>query len=401
MKNYDVEYGFQSEEIKNKITTTIQNKYNVDHYVESKENKLCIKNSMDLKRKSFWSDYLKIDISDIIIDGNTITIKNLCKLHNSFEINRYNLYNRTIVGSFENICTLCNPISENSSIKENEVRDFIEKELKIKTEKIKINNKEIDIYMPDYKMGIEFDGLYWHSDNQKDKNYHLNKTINCEKENIQLLHIFEDEWIYKKEIVKSIIKSKLGLIDNKVYGRKCIIKEINAKTSKEFLENNHVQGNVNGKIKIGLFYNNELVSVMTFGGKRMTMGNKQSIEGKFEMLRFCNKMDTQVIGGATKLLSYFIKAYNPKSILTFADRRYSQGNLYKNMEFNFIGSTKPNYFYFKPSEMTRHYRFKFRKDVLIKEGFDKDKTEFQIMAERGYLRIYDCGHMKFEKVLAF
>jgi very-short-patch-repair endonuclease len=399
LKNYNVEYGFQSEEIKDKITTTIQNKYNVDHYVQSEENKLCIKNSMDIKRKKFWSDYFKIDASDIIISGNTFIINNLCKIHNSFEINRFNLYNRTIVGSFENICTLCNPISEQSSIKENEVRNFIENELDIKTEKIRIDNKEIDIYIPDHKLGIEFDGLYWHSDNQKDSKYHLNKTELCEEQGIQLLHIFEDEWLYKKDIIKSIIKSKLNIIENKIFARKCIIREIDNKTCKEFLINNHIQGNINSKIKIGLFYNNELVSIMTFGKKRISMGNKIRTDGEYEMLRFCNKLNTQVIGGAGKLLNYFIKTYNPKSILTFADKRYSQGRLYINLGFEFVGDTQPNYFYFKPSEMIRYYRFKFRKDVLVKEGYDSSKTEFQIMNEREYLRIYDCGHMKFEKIL--
>jgi len=401
IKNYNVEYGFQSEKIKDKICTTIQNKYNVDHYVESKENKLCIKNSMNLKRKSFWSDYLKIDASNIIISGNTITIKNLCKLHDSFEINRYNLYNRTIVGSFENICTLCNPISENNSIKENEVRDFIETELNKKTEKIRIDNKEIDIYMPDHKLGIEFNGLYWHSNINKENNYHLNKTELCAEHGIQLLHIFEDEWIYKKEIVKSIIKSKLGLIENKMFARKCVVKEIDSRTCNNFLNDNHIQGSINSKIKIGLFYNDDLVSPMTFGQKRIAMGNKVSIEGEYEMLRFCNKLNTSVIGGASKLLNYFIKTYQPKSILTFADRRYSQGNLYQQLGFNFKGNTEPNYFYFKTNEMIRHHRFKFRKDVLVKAGFDAQKTEQQIMQERGYLRIYDCGHIKFEKCFDF
>jgi hypothetical protein len=138
---------------------------------------------------------------------------------------------------------------------------------------------------------------------------------------------------------------------------------------------------------------------MTFGKKRISMGNKIRTDGEYEMLRFCNKLNTQVIGGASKLLSYFIKTYNPKSILTFADKRYSQGKLYINLGFEFVCDTQPNYFYFKPSEMIRYYRFKFRKDVLVKEGYDSSKTEFQIMNEREYLRIYDCGHMKFEKIL--
>jgi hypothetical protein len=289
-------------------------------------------------------------------------------------------------------CPKCG-ISESKN--ENEIRDFIENELKIKTEKIRIENKEIDVYLPDYKLGIEFNGLFWHSDLFKDKNYHLEKTKLCEKQGIQLLHVFENEWINKKEIVKSIIESKLNIIKNKIFARKCLLKEIDSVTCSNFLNINHIQGTINSKIRIGLFYNNELVSVMTFGKKRIAMGNRVNIEGEYEMHRFCNKLNTQVIGGASKLFSYFIKTYQPKLILTFADKRYSQGGLYKQLNFNFIENTKPNYWYFKSHEYFLHYRYSFRKDVLVKQGFDPNKTEQQIMSEREYLRIYDCGNMKF------
>jgi hypothetical protein len=138
---------------------------------------------------------------------------------------------------------------------------------------------------------------------------------------------------------------------------------------------------------------------MTFGTIRIIMGNKINIEGEYEMLRFCNKLNTIIIGGASKLLSYFIKNYQPKSILTFADKRYSQGKLYNQLGFKKISETKPNYYYFKPNDMIRHYRFNFRKDVLIRDGYDSNKTEKEIMFERKYLQIYDCGNMKFELIL--
>ena len=267
--------------------------------------------------------------------------------------------------------------------------DYVENDRNI------LNGKEIDIYIPNNNLGIEYDGLYWHSNAYKENNYHLNKTNDCEKQDIQLLHIFEDEWINKKEIVKSIIKSKLGLNDVRIYGRKCIIKEIDGRLCKEFLIENHVQGNINSKVKIGLFYDNKLVSVMTFGVKRIAMGCKINIDGEYEMHRFCNKLNTQVIGGASKLLKYFINTYNPKLILTFADRRYSNGNLYKQLGFEFIENTKPNYWYFKSNDLNRYHRYNFRKDILVKDGFDATKTEHQIMEERGFSRIYDSGNMKF------
>ena len=123
------------------------------------------------------------------------------------------------------------------------------------------------------------------------------------------------------------------------------------------------------------------------------MGNKQQIDGEFEMLRFCNKLNTQVVGGASKSLKYFIKNYRPKLILTFADRRYSNGNLYKQLGFKLQNITVPNYYYV--IDDIRKYRFGFRKNILIKQGYDSNKTEHEIMLERKIYRIYNSGNYKF------
>ena len=179
---------------------------------------------------------------------------------------------------------------------------------------------------------------------------------------------------------------------NTIYGRKTKIREVSSKDSKEFLQNNHIQGNVNASIRLGLYYNHELVSLMTFGKKRKALGSS-SEESEYEMYRFCNKLNTNVVGGASKLFKYFVNNHTPKSVLSFADRRYFDGNLYSKLGFDFVGETQPNYYYFKGLE--RHHRFKFRKDVLVKEGYDSSKTEKQIMIERGYYRIYDCGNLKY------
>jgi hypothetical protein len=292
----------------------------------------------------------------------------------------------------------CPKCGVNLSIGENEVRDFIEG-LGFKTEKINIDKKEIDIYINEKKIGIEYNGLYWHSSAFKNRKYHQNKTELCENNNIQLLQVFEDEWIYKKEIVKSIIRAKLGLSENHIYARKCEIMKIETKVCGKFLNENHLQGSVGSNIKYGLYYNGELVSVMTFGKKRASMGVKTRIVGEFEMIRFANKLNTTVVGGASKLLKHFIKTNNPASILTFADRRYSNGGLYKKLGFTHINNSNPSYYYFKQHGLKREFRFKYRKDILVKDGFDPSKTEFQIMEERNYYRIYDCGCMKFELIL--
>jgi len=265
--------------------------------------------------------------------------------------------------------------------------------------KIEKNNNiitpyELDIYIPELKLAFEFNGVYWHNELYKDKNYHLEKTELCEKNGVQLIHIYEDDWVYKNDIVKSMILNKLGKTPEKIYGRKCEIREIiDNKLVKDFLEKNHIQGFIGSKVKIGLFYENELVSLMTFGKRRISMGKKNTREGEYELLRFCSKLNTNVIGGAQKLFKYFVNNYKVNEITTYADRSWSTGDLYKKLGFEYKGKTQPNYYYV--IDGLRHHRFNYRKDKLIKDGFDKNKTEHEIMIERGIYRIYDSGNLKF------
>ncbi|MFW6246922.1 MAG: DUF7487 domain-containing protein [bacterium] len=393
LKNFGCEYPLQNKDILDKCRETILNKYAVNNISQSIEYRNIINNKLIKK----WSNMLNIDVDDMLYNDNIFTIYNHCKTHGKFKIKYDDLYNRIHLGC-ETVCTKCNPINKQSKIKENEINDYL---LTIsinfnRNNRKLLNGGELDFYLPEHKLAIEFNGLYWHSNKFCNSNYHLNKTELCEQQGIQLLHVFEDEWVYKKEIVKSIINSKLNLFNKKIFARKTEVREItNNKLLRNFLENNHLQGFVGSKVKLGLFYENELVSVMTFGRKRVAMGSKTSEDGEFEMLRFCNKLNTQIIGGASKLLKYFIKNHNPTSITTYADRRYSNGELYKKLGFEHISNTQPNYFYFKKNKLERYHRFNFRKDVLVKKGYDINKTEHEIMTERGYLRIYDGGNMKF------
>ena len=210
----------------------------------------------------------------------------------------------------------------------------------------------------------------------------------CENAKIQLVHIFEDEWLYKPDIVKSRLKSIFGITLNKIYARKCIIKDVSFKESKEFLDQNHIQGNCMSKYRYGLYYDNELVSLMTFGSNRKNLGSN-SKKDCYELLRFCNKLNTTVIGGASKLLKHFVKTHSPKEIISYCDRRWSQGDLYEKLGFKFDHVSQPNYYYVIKGK--RENRFKYRKSELVKQGFDKNKTEHEIMLERGIYRIYDCG----------
>ncbi len=266
-----------------------------------------------------------------------------------------------------------------------------------------INSLELDIYIPLLKFAIEFNGLFWHSEisGKKYKNYHINKTEKCKEEGIKLIHIFEDEWIEKQEIVKNKLKHILKLnttTNKKIMGRKCQIKEISSKLSSEFLDKYHIQGKNNSNVKLGAFYNNELVSVMTFGKLRLALGNKNTKSDEYEMYRFCvgNK---NVVGIAGKLFSYFIKTYKPHKIISYADKRWSNENaFYGNIGFKKISDGTPNYWYINSDYTHRYYRFNFRKQILHKilPNFDPSLTEWENMQLNGYDRIWDCGNLKYE-----
>ena len=242
-------------------------------------------------------------------------------------------------------------------------------------------NKNVDIFCIDLEKNSE---KHVNSSNE------LKKLKESRKKSDISIHIFEDEWLYKKNIVKSRLKNVLGITETKIFARKCEIREISSKDSKIFLENNHIQGNIFGKYSYGLYYNGELVSLMTFGSLRKSLGSK-NVDNYYELLRFCNKLGTNVIGGASKLFNYFIREHKPLNIISYCDLRWSNGNLYNILGFKLKSVSRPNYFYVDISNKMRENRFKYRKDVLVKNGFDKNKSEHEIMLERGIYRVYDCG----------
>jgi len=223
------------------------------------------------------------------------------------------------------------------------------------------------------------------------------KTSLCEEKGIRLIHIFEDEWLHKKEIVKSRLKSILNLIpkDNIIYGRKCTIKEINSKTKNIFLEENHIQGKDSSVVKIGAYYNDNLVAVMTFNkGNISRKGNPSNNEDKWELNRFCSLIDHTVIGIADKMLNYFKKNYKWKKIYSYADRRWSDGNLYEKLGFTKIATTGPMYSYVDTTQVQRIHRYNLRK----RENEPKDISERELRLKEGYKRIWDCGVLKYELV---
>jgi len=292
-------------------------------------------------------------------------------------------------------CPNCFPIIKNDSKGENELYDYIKSLLPNvivfqNYTKLLPNESELDIYIPDLNLAFEYNGLYWHSIKYKNKFYHKWKQDECLKHNVNLIHIFENEWLFKKEIVKSIIRNKLKLTTNKIYARKCKLKKVSNKDSTDFLNTNHIQGTTNSSIRIGLYYNDILVSLLTIGKSRFD----KKIE--YEILRFVTKIDNVVVGGFNKLLKYFYLNYNPKSIISYVDKRYFTGGLYNNTNFNQVTDyDRVNYYYFKHYDVYNRIEFQKHKLKDKLEIFDESLTEFQNMELNGYNRIYDCGNYKY------
>ena len=276
-------------------------------------------------------------------------------------------------------CPTCFPYIKGYSNGEIELLNFIDKAKKMR------DKYEIDAFIEDKNIGFEFDGLYWHSDIFKDKNYHLMKNQYFKEKGIRVYHIFEDEWIDKQEIVKSIINTKLGIFNETIYARKCIIKEVSTEESKEFQEDNHIQGKTSSSVNIGLYYNDELVSLMTFGKSRFDKIHQ------WELVRFVNKKNTKVVGGASRLFKFFIKNYNPKNIVSYSDERLFDGGLYEILGFTYSHTTPPQYYYVKNGY--RYNRMNFQKHMLKKKlkKFNEEFTERENMQLNGFNRIYDCG----------
>lgn len=299
--------------------------------------------------------------------------------------------------------------SSGKSYKEKEICNFVKSvinDVVLENDKRTVG-KELDIYIPSKNVAIEFDGLFWHSsckyininkrfmtfgENQNLKNKHLDKTKLCEEKGIRLIHIFEDEWDCKQDICKSIICSSLGIYERKIFARKCEIKEIPLDDYKLFLNNNHIQGYAFAKYRLGLYIDNKLVQ--SVGVNKSSHKN-----GEMELNRMCTLLNTQVIGGFSKLMNHICDMYNLDTIYSYVSRRLYDGKGYYKSNFVKIHENEPTYFYVK--DLVRYPRYKFMRNKIKKMYNDKllsywndDESEEIIMFNNGYGRVYDCGTIK-------
>ena len=377
-RKYGVKYNSQSEAAKRQYKLTCLKKYGCSNHATYISYQILLNNEFSIPL---------FTLAELDKTSNDEFLNFKCKkCGKTFSVQRKMCVYKKCPDCYKNI----------KSFEELQVFDYIKSIYNgniLHNNRLVISPLELDIYIPEKNFAVEFDGLYYHQHdgNIKIKNYHLNKTLQCEKQGIQLIHVFENEWKLKQDIVKSRLKNLLGVYDKVIYARKCEVREVPSKESILFQEDNHLQGAVNAKVNLGLYFNGELISLMTFGKCRFDKKHE------WEMLRFCSKLGYHVVGGAGKLLKHFEKTYQPKSLVSYADRRWSQGKLYKALGFKLNHASGPNYWYFKNLKLESRIKYQKYKLKDILEVFDESKTEVENMIANGYHMIYDCGNLVFEK----
>lgn len=269
---------------------------------------------------------------------------------------------------------------------EKELSDWVSAQVKTDTTYRQLKGvHEVDILCQDQMVAIEFNGLYWHSDSHKTRRYHYLKSKAVENHGYQLIHVWEDDWTYRRPVVEKMLKRKLGVSnETRLNARGLTYRQVSSSGANKFLEENHIQGASGGSWRGGLFHGEELVALMLM---------KRRSEGHYELTRFATS--AIVRGGHSKLLKRFIEEAQPKSIVTFADRCVSDGGLYESCGFKRDGELAPDYMYRVGTR--REHKFNYRKarfknDPNLK--YEEGLTERQLAELNGLERIYDAGKVR-------
>jgi hypothetical protein len=379
MKMYGKEYYFQTEEFKNKSKLKNIEKYNVDHYMKNKEIKEKIKNIHILKygvpyiprteesKQKYKNTHIQIYgyehymiykkennmFKDFFNNQSTEYYHNFDNIHyklinvdnkylnmlhinkHDFSISKQLFYLRKKKHS--EICTICNPTDLNVvSEMEKELYEFINinynGEILTNTKKI-IYPYELDIYIPNLKLAFEFNGLYWHSEINKPNDYHKNKTELCDKKDIKLIHVYEDDWTFKRNIIKSLILKQLNYNFNEILVNECILSEINdISIIKEFINNNSIDYYKKSNINIGLFYDNKLISLMTI------IKNKNN----YTICNYCEDINIIINGAINTYINYIIEKYKPIKIQFFIENNNISEKILKDIGFIFKKRLQPS-----------------------------------------------------------
>jgi len=393
LKKYGVEYYFQTRESVDKIKATKlrvygdENYCNMEKIVETNLKKYGVKyttQNPDTIQKIQENKIVKTpplrDKEWLINENKTKGITQIAE--------ELGVTYRSVYLWFKKFDIEIKFFSPDYSKEQKEILEFINSEISTDIDyntKNIITPKELDIYLPKFNLAIEYNGMYWHSG---DKTRHQEKLKLCIDKNIKLLQFWDIEWKTNKDIVKSIIKSNLGL-NEKIYARKCIIRPLDNTTYFDFLENNHIQGKVSSIIKYGLFYQDELVSVIGFGKSRFDKKHTH------ELLRYCNKINISVVGGFSKLLKYSRENNDLNSIVSYCDLRLFDGKMYEKAGFIFSHQTTPGYVYYKSGIVRNRQYFQKHKLADLFTNFDPELTEAENLAMNKWLQVWDCGQKVF------
>lgn len=305
-----------------------------------------------------------------------------CKTHGTFS----QLPKNHLRGSG---CPMCFHMTSRG---ETEIGDFLEQlgvEV-IRNTRTLIPPKEIDLYLPDHQLAIEYCGLYWHTEARgKDSRYHYDKLEALNQLGIDLITIFEDEWLDRPDVVRSILTNRLGKSQAGVGGRQLQIEEITSGESRAFLNKHHIQGAATGSYHIGAFHKGVLVGVMVMGPPTRQMSLYQ-----WELKRFAADGRNHP-GMMGRLFNHFLRTRHPESIVSFSDNRWFPGGSYQQLGFLRDAEIAPDHYYVKNG--VRYHKSKFRKSGIRRlhpEHYDEALTERAMMENIGYGRIWDCGKIR-------
>lgn len=447
---YGVKHAAQAQQFKDKSVSTCLTRYGVSHHSKTSEGRARVSNQWknnEFKAKvmsniektnieRYGSKYamqsndvkhrfIKAHMNDSTYFSNFIQFKenprsfiselNINHKPTIFELCSVLGVNESTVGKYIHAHNCEDVVDLHVSVMEQEVAQFLRSicpEIKIEHNvRSIINPYELDIYLPEYYIGIECNPTATHNssinvfDNDNppmSSNYHINKTNKCEDNKVFLFHIFGYEWNYKRKIIESMLCNLINKNSYRIYARNTEIRHVSWFDAKCFLDANHRQGNANSKVRLGLYYKDELVALMTFGKVRNTIGtsSNENLDNCWELVRFCSKLNTSVIGGAGKLFCYFIKTFNPERIRSFSDRAHTKGELYVKLGFTEIRRSSPGYMWVDIKTDIAYNRYNAQKQNILNflkdDSIDLSKTEKQLMEEHGFVQVFDSGTITWE-----
>jgi len=336
------------------------------------------------KRKDWLSvaGSLGLDvISDSIATSESpVTIN--CKKHGAYTVSRMSdvVYNGVR-------CPRC---ANQRSSGEDEIVAFLT-EFGVRTtrrDRSLIGPQEVDIVLPDFGVAIEFDGLYYHSTKFKLPSDHLRKSQRCSEQGVRLIHIFEDEWVYRQHAVKNMLRCLVGK-GSRTFARKMKLCVGTAADVSDFLEKTHMQGCAASGTAYYLLDGDQIVSAMVFS---KPVSERGAASGK-ELIRFAS--NGVCVGAASRLFAAFRKDFPNERVVSYSDNRLYLGSMYEKLGFALAGKTRPDYSYVIGQK--RHHKSGFRKDRLkqkLGDSYDSALSEHLLCMRNGWYRIYDCGKTK-------